>query len=86
MLRLLEEGTVMVVQVEDFIHLAAHQVMERAGLQQGVADIADSRCGKPDPHVVKVVDVLFQVFAGEVARHTGKVVQQVLPVDVARFR
>ena len=86
MFRLLEESAVMVVQVEDFIHLSTHQVMERAALQQGVPDIADSHRGKPDTHVVKVVDVFFQIFAREVARHTGKVVQQMPPVDASRFR
>lgn len=85
MLRLLEESAVMVVQVEDFIHLSTHQVMERAALQQGVPDIADSRRGKPDTHVVKVVDVLFQIFAREVAgtraRSSSRCRQSMPPVS-----
>ena len=40
MFRLLEERTVMVIQVDDLADPAAHQIMERTGLQQDVTDIS----------------------------------------------
>ena len=86
MLRLLEERTVMVIQVNDLADPAAHQLVERTGLQQGVADIPDTCRGETDAHVVEVVDVVLQVLLGEIARHAGDVVQHVLPVDVAYLR
>ena len=75
----------MVVQVEYLLRLAVQQVMERAGLQQGVSDIADASCGEPDTHVVQVVEVVLQVLLCEVVRYAGKVVQHPLPVDVPQF-
>ena len=42
MFRLFEECAVVVVQVAYLLDLAAQQVMERAGLQQGVAEILDT--------------------------------------------
>ena len=84
--RLLEESAVVVVQVDDLADPAAHQLMERTGLQQGVADIADTCRGEADSHVVEVVDVVLQVFFRKVARHAGEVVQHTLPVDVAYLR
>ena len=86
MLRLLEERTVMVIQVDDLADPAAHQLMERTGLQQGVTNVPDTCRGETDTHVVEVVDVVLQVLLGEIARHAGDVVQHVLPVDVAYLR
>ena len=76
---------VMVIQVEYLFHLAVHQVMERAGLQQGVADIPDASRGQPHTHVVQIVEVALQVFFREVARYAGQVVQHPLPVNVSQF-
>ena len=61
MFRLLEERTVMVIQVDDLADPAAHQIMERTGLQQDVTDISDTSRGETDTHVVEVVDVVLQV-------------------------
>lgn len=82
----LEQTVVMVVQVDDFTDFAANQLMERAGLQQGVSDIFDSCRGKADTHVIKIVDVVLQVFFREVARYAGQIIQHPLPVDVAHLR
>ena len=86
MFRLLEERTVMIVQVDNLADPAAHQLMERTGLQQGVTDISDTSRGETDTHVVEVVDVVLQVLLGKVTRHAGEIVQHMLPVDVAHFR
>lgn len=86
MFRLLEERTVMVIQVDDLADPAAHQIMERTGLQQDVTDISDTCRGKTDTHVVEVVDVVLQVLLGKVTRHAGEIVQHTLPVDVAHCR
>ena len=86
MFRLLEERTVMVIQVDDLADPAAHQIMERTGLQQDVTDISDTSRGETDTHVVEVVDVVLQVLLGKVTRHAGEIVQHMLPVDVAHFR
>ena len=73
MFRLLEERTVMVIQVDDLADPAAHQLMERTGLQQGVTNVPDTCRGETDTHVVEVVDVVLQVLFRKVTRHAGEV-------------
>ena len=72
--------------VDDLADPAAHQIMERTGLQQDVTDISDTSRGETDTHVVEVVDVVLQVLFRKVTRHAGEIVQHTLPVDVAHFR
>ena len=50
--RLCEQVAVMLVQVDDLANLTAHQFMERAGLQQGVPDVGDTRRGQAHAQVV----------------------------------
>ena len=80
------QSAVMVIQVEDFLHLSAHQIMEGTLLQQSFSQIGRTGCGKPYTHVIKLVDVLLQILFGEVARYAGKVIKHPLPVYVPYFR
>ena len=70
----------MFIQVADFFNLSAHQVMERAALQQGVTEIGNACRCKADTRVIKVVEVAFQVLVREVARYVGEVVHHPLPL------
>lgn len=85
-LQLLEETAVMFVDVYDLADLAAHQLMERVLLQQGISDVGDARSCKPCTHSVQVVQIGFQVLFCEIARNIGYVVKKAFPIHIADFR
>src|SRR5574344_373697 len=76
---------VVVVDVLYLAHLAVEEFIEGTFLQEGIYGVDASRSQRCS-HVVKCLDVGGEVIHGEVAGHTGDVVQQLLPIYVSYLR
>ena len=80
------EVMVVVIDVQYLAHLAIEQLIEGTLLQECVRCPVDACRNQRCSHVVKGFDVCGEVLHGEVARHTGDVVQQLLPIHIAYLR
>ena len=84
--RLFEQVSVVIVQIAYLADFSAYQVVERAGLQQGVSEVFHPGGSQSHTHFIQLVKITCNVLLGEVLRHAGQVAHQLFPPDASQLR